>query len=425
MARCAFLAFLPLYAARSVVLAFLGHSEGSYEGLLEELRSEGLRRDLEILWPEGHFKSFEDMQGALKELLQEHPDAHLVYMGHGMEGGAAAQAFAAASEAEGLVLLAGFLQRRWRPDVEACGRTWAKQPSVVCPKVFCPGGYLKDGVHDCSSLKGGVVYPLPSLSIGGELDGVVRVSRLAEAWYTQRNSSHLVRVVPGMSHADLLSQVPPALVAKDLPSTCGPKKARLQVAQLVVDFLTFQVVRSFEENFFEPWKEMFLLEGSWWWTGNSDESGSSNWAARAQQRLVDPLPSGFTWGKAQDDFHLLSDEELIPPYYRLRHRPKLFVENSTVSSRTVTQLRYVELSVLQVAAGLNGWAVIKEEKAAQSALQKDDGGKAVAAIEIATKMCSRQKAFELCGAEASPELDQGDRSLGFKSIDYAKQANAS
>lgn len=262
MARCALLAFLPLCAARSVVLAFLGHSDSSYEGLLEELRSEGKSRDLQILWPEGHFKSFQDMQRALKELLQQHPDADLVYMGHGMEGGAAAQAEAVASEAQGLVLLAGFLERRWRPDIEACGKTWAKQPSVVCPKLFCPGGYLKDGVHSC---KGGgpVVYPLPSLSIGGELDGVVRVARLAEAWYTQRNTSHLVRVVPGMSHADLLSQAPPELLAKDLPSTCGPKKARLQVAQLVVDFLTFQVVRSFEENFFRPWKEMFLLEGSW------------------------------------------------------------------------------------------------------------------------------------------------------------------
>ena len=59
-------------------------------------------------------------------------------------------------------------------------------------------------------------------------------------------------------------------------------------------------------------------EGSWWWTSNSDENGSSGWAARAQERLLDPLPEDVTYGTAADEFHLLSDEELIPPYYRTR-----------------------------------------------------------------------------------------------------------
>ena len=59
-------------------------------------------------------------------------------------------------------------------------------------------------------------------------------------------------------------------------------------------------------------------EGSWWWTSYSDERGSSRWAAGAQERLVEPLLEGFTWGEASDEFRLLSDEELIPPYYRTR-----------------------------------------------------------------------------------------------------------
>jgi hypothetical protein len=54
---------------------------------------------------------------------------------------------------------------------------------------------------------------------------------------------------------------------------------------------------------------------------------------------------------------------LIPPYYRPKHRPNLTKDDGGfLRSLTVAQLRYVELSVLQVAAGLNGWAVIKEEK---------------------------------------------------------------
>ena len=55
--------------------------------------------------------------------MAQHPGALLVYMGHGMgaSGGAsAAQHYAATAEAKAakarLVLLAGFLERVWRPE---------------------------------------------------------------------------------------------------------------------------------------------------------------------------------------------------------------------------------------------------------------------------------------------------------------------
>ena len=54
---------------------------------------------------------------------------------------------------------------------------------------------------------------------------------------------------------------------------------------------------------------------------------------------------------------------MIPPYYRPKHRPNLTLDDHTLASSTVSQLRYVQVSVLQTAAGLNGWQVIKEEKA--------------------------------------------------------------
>ena len=92
-------------------------------------------------------------------------------------------------------------------DIAACMKTWSIQPSLKCPKGLCPGGYLKDGVHNCSgsglSATGAPTkiprprYPLPSLSIGGELDGLVRMSRMAEAWYTQQATEHEVKMVMG------------------------------------------------------------------------------------------------------------------------------------------------------------------------------------------------------------------------------------
>ena len=65
----------------------------------------------------------------------------------------------------------------------------------------------------------------------------------------------------------------------------------------------------------------------------------------------------------QNEFHLLSDEENIPPYYRAKHRPALTVDpiTRTIVSSTVSQLRYVELTVVQVGFGLNGDALIQEE----------------------------------------------------------------
>ena len=62
--------------------------------------------------------------------------------------------------------------------------------------------------------------------------------------------------------------------------------------------------------------------------------------------------------------HLLESEFLNTRIsFDLRHRPNLTLSEQRLNSRTVTQLRYVHVSVLQAAAGLNGWAVIKEEKA--------------------------------------------------------------
>eukprot|EP00435_Cladocopium_sp_Y103_P065572 s569_g27.t1 len=233
-------------AASSLVVAFQGRADAApeaYDELLAALQREGEGRKVQ-------------------ELLAQHPGASLVYMGHGMGdgGAAAAQHYAAtAGGAKALVLLAGFLER----DIAECMKTWSVQPTVKCPKGLCPGGYLKDGVHNCSGpLIPSPSYPgPPSLSIGGELDGLVRMSRMAEAWYTQQTTPHKVKLVLGI--------------------------------------------------------------------------------------LVD----------------LFSLARLIPPYYRPKHRPNLTRDSGVLQSLTVAQLRYVELSVLQVAAGLNGWAVIKEEKA--------------------------------------------------------------
>ena len=424
-------ALLPMWAmaqtvqpAKPVVLAFLGRSDTTYSGILDAVKQQGSRKGLEILVPPGSFQTFAEMEQPLEELLKANPGSSLVYMSHGMGSagaGTAAQNYAASNRSKAktaVVLIAGFLERNWRPSIAACAKTWEKQPSLRCPgKPLCPGGYLPDGVHNCT---GPAVpapeYALPTLSIGGELDGVVRVSRLAEAWYTQQAlPQHKVKLVPGMSHGDILDSVPAAVAAADLESEIGSDKARDAVAAIVTDYLAEQESSrdDFEAAFFEPFVRMFAeQEGSWWWTSTSDESGSSQWAADAQQKLAEPLPEGVTWAKAQNEFRLLSDEDLIPPYYRSKHRPTISFHQGIASS-SITQLRYVQVSVVQTLAGLNGWEIIKEEKAGvladnRLALQ-DDGAAPTSAIEIATKLASRELVFNTTGHSSSPELDEGDR----------------
>ena len=72
----------------------------------------------------------------------------------------------------------------------------------------------------------------------------------------------------------------------------------------------------------------------------------------------------FSWATAANEFHLLADEEKLPPYYRAKHRPHLVVDAAarTIASTTIAQLRYTRLTVVQTGGGLNGGAVIEEEK---------------------------------------------------------------
>ena len=408
--------------SKSVVLAFLGRSDSTYSGLLDAVQRQASGKGLKILMPAGSYETFAEMEPKVEELLLANPGSSLVYMGHGMGvgGAAAAQTFAATSKtkAQAVVLLAGFLGRAWRPSITACAKTWDRQPSLTCPgKPLCPGGYLPEGVHNCTGPSvPAPQYPLPTLSIGGELDGVVRVSRLAEAWYTQEAlPQHKVKLVAGMSHSDLVDVAPAAVTASDLQSEIGPDQAREAVAEIISDYLMEpgRLHSDVEAALFGPFVRMFVeQEGSWWWTSNSDEHGSSQWAADAQQKLAEPLPEGVAWTQARNEFRMLSDEDLIPPYYRTKHRPNISFQQGVVSS-TVTQLRYVQVSVLQTFAGLNGWEIIREEKAGVLADSKnsyqDDGASPTSAIEIATKLASRELVFNVTGHASSPDLDQGDR----------------
>ena len=401
-----------------------------------------------------------DPAAAVLALREKHNATTVVVVSHSMEAeaGVAAQAFTAARAADlkidKLVLLAGFLQRNARPGLAGCASLAKVGPTR---SLHHPLGYLKDGAHDCSHEAGGVAFSVPVLTVGGEIDGVVRVGRLAEAAYTQRNNSGAfpVVVVENMTHSALLANG--TFVAGDVPASaaagCDAAAARASVAAAFGAFLrgedeVLAGLRAKTGALVAPLVAAFVeQEGSWWFTaGTDDEHGQSPWAAAAQRKMAAPLPAGWQWASndyhssSSNAFHLLSDEDKIPPYYRGKHRADVEIVsavNKTLRSSTVAQLRYVEVSVTQAGVGLNGNAIIREEKchvladsqkktkstAATAAaaggflggVGGGDVGKAyVSAIEIGTKMASRQLVFnktsEADGGPPAPDsLDDGDR----------------
>ena len=362
--------------------------------------------------------------------LRERGAASVYLVGHGMtSAGIVIQDWTASHGQSlginGLVLLNGFLKRHHRPCVRRCASLW----SAARPRrsLRYPLGYLKDAAHDCAAVcdgPGDLVpqFPTPTLTLGAELDGVVRVTRIAEAYHTQASGAgrHVVLVVPGANHAAAFGsgQAPLEVAARDLASEVAPAAAVQTYAEHIAAFVYGHLglargpglasAKAWTAQFFAPILEAFVqLEGSWFFSAADDEHGGSAWAAQAQPLLAG-LDAKYKWATA-DEFRMLSDEPLIPPYYRPRHRPKVTISGSAVASFTVSQLRYIQLSLTEVGFGLNGFAIIKEEKSRVLDVVEDDGFGPVSAREIATKLASRQLVTNRSGMPAPPSLDDGDR----------------
>lgn len=297
---------------------------------------------------------------------------------------------------------------------------------------------MEDGVHNCEAPTSEPDYFLPTLTIGGELDGAVRITRIAEAFYTQRNQpQNPVVVVSGMAHASVLdaaqaASFPKRMTDVDLKPEITVDSASRQVADFIRCFVLFMetgkpnsalasaIVSA--STYFRPFVDAFVgQESNWFWTGGDEEHGSSPWAAAVQKDMCAPYPSNFKgWGVETNEFRLVSDENTIPPYFRPQHRAQ--IDNVTIDSNTISQLRFVEVTIEETAAGLNGFGIIKEEKNAILHAIPDVGENFTSAIEIATKLRSRQYFFNVTSSDGSPEsLDDGNRcgDINQRALDWA------
>eukprot|EP00475_Leptophrys_vorax_P033676 TRINITY_DN5330_c0_g2_i1.p1 TRINITY_DN5330_c0_g2~~TRINITY_DN5330_c0_g2_i1.p1 ORF type:complete len:547 (-),score=173.73 TRINITY_DN5330_c0_g2_i1:77-1717(-) len=247
-------------------------------------------------------------------------------------------------------------------------------------------------------------YPIPTLTIAGELDGLFRVTRVAEEFYnaitlgkmgkatSAAKTDFPVIVVPGMNHFQWASGPVPALVkASDLKSELLEQDAHVAGAHAIVSFIGTQLgimssatklIGLVDEtsDFVEPIAKAYELEGSRQFNAPEQKGGpqencpkggcvgiGSQWATIAQDFIADESVFDAKGLKLNitNEFVELSS---TPPFGAF-HLPNITVNAEDPNTRdlpTYSQCSWESLDGL------------------------DTGFVATSATEIATKMLSRQ-----------------------------------
>lgn len=129
-------------------------------------------------------------------------------------------------------------------------------------------------------------FPLPTLTVGGEKDGNMRVSRVAQSSHIYRRQGPEVAarfpvvVIPGANHMSFASGAPPVNVAAvDLTPEISRADGHAAIAAVVADFVRARVVAKggrvkaggedmaaalkATAELVDPLIEAMLVEGSW------------------------------------------------------------------------------------------------------------------------------------------------------------------
>jgi len=256
-------------------------------------------------------------------------------------------------------------------------------------------------------------YDVPTLTIGAELDGQARITRIAEASYHSKGQKDFpVVVLPGQSHMQFASGDAPAAVKKlDLQPEVELAVAHVAIAEVAVDFMRVRVGAGGGEKIQQqldktkeliaPLVQAFELEGSRRFNMPNQIGGPgedacvkglcpsiSEWARRAQLVVSGDVPKYSL--SVTNSYVKLSGSPVTGQDF---HLPIItqHAENSTISITTYSQ---------------NYWnGPIQEE------FEDFDVGTAfISAQEIGTKLASRQ-CTHIVGAgekDAPFSLDDGD-----------------
>ncbi|GIL62576.1 hypothetical protein Vafri_16759 [Volvox africanus] len=236
------------------------------------------------------------------------------------------------------------------------------------------------------------VYPVPTLTVGAELDGLCRITRIAEAYYHQQMDPYPgmaaedfpVVVIEGANHMQFASGNPPPLVkARDLDSEISPNEAHDAISKVIVAYLANQIekkaiIMSGPAELLAPIVSSLQLEGNYNLKKPCYNDAPSSacqvgcpWSEMTSQKNMSDLPKNVSV-RVMDEFHPVSQTNPIHLPHILNNCTK-DQENCVLEMTTVTEAVYEVLDRL------------------------DTGFFSVSAYELRTKMNSRQASYLAAG----------------------------
>ncbi|CAF2054711.1 unnamed protein product [Rotaria magnacalcarata] len=86
------------------------------------------------------------------------------------------------------------------------------------------------------------IYPVSTLTLSGELDGLARVTRIIESVYFYSNYPHFTLIIPGMNHMNTASGQPSSHIIKnDIESEINETFAHEELSLRIVDYITMRL----------------------------------------------------------------------------------------------------------------------------------------------------------------------------------------
>ena len=165
------------------------------------------------------------------------------------------------------------------------------------------------------------IYPVPTLTLSGELDGLARVTRIIESFYFYSTYPHFTLIIAGMNHMNTASGKPSDFILKnDIQSEINETIAHQQLALRACDYiymlLTNQTTSPLLEYnlnqtkyFSQPYLAASKLEGSYHFlppcdnqTNDQCEIGSP-WSAYGQ-KIMSGLNDTVQMN-VSDEFHVV------------------------------------------------------------------------------------------------------------------------
>jgi len=246
-------------------------------------------------------------------------------------------------------------------------------------------------------------YPVSTLTIGGELDGLARPTRIAEAHYHAKDlkrEEFPVVVVKGLTHMQFSSGEPPLLVKlRDLQPEISYDEAHAKLAEVIVPYFEERATggssssgladaQKETDDFVAPIVKAYELEGNRWFNGKEQIGGPG-----AKKCVQGGCPAKSEWAKEGqktisevDGWDLTVENEYVdckstPLTGDVFHLP--VITNSTANGKK-------DLHITTYSQGF--WDDAQPSWFAWKSIfdKFDTGFVATSAAEIGTKLASRQ-----------------------------------